>query len=156
MREAGSEMCNLYLEVGLGPRQQVERIQHGLERMAAGAGVGEVEIEPVVVRHGFEADAHAVAPLVGAVDAARRLTLGHPVQRAAAVYSSMWRDHNVFNMQRIPAITTGLKRWRPTPRDMVDSALVYALTALAICGRCEEPAAGARLIPAYGDDPFGS
>ena len=35
---------------------------------------------------------------------------GKPVERAAPVYSSMWRDHNVFNMNRVPAITTGFKQ----------------------------------------------
>ncbi|MDR3507150.1 MAG: peptidase M20 [Caulobacteraceae bacterium] len=152
---AGTEVCNVYLEVGLSPRQQVGEILHELERLVFEAGLGEIEIEPVMARHGFEADAKAVAPLVGAVDAATQLTFGHPVERAAPVYSSMWRDHNVFNMQRIPAITTGFKRWRPTPQDMVDSALVYALTALAVCGRAEGGADGARSTPVYGDNPFG-
>jgi acetylornithine deacetylase/succinyl-diaminopimelate desuccinylase-like protein len=152
---AGTEVCDVYLEVGLTPRQLVGQILHELERLVADAGLGEVEIEPVVARHGFEADASAVAPLVGAVDAATRLTLGHPVERAAAVYSSMWRDHNVFNMQRIPAITTGFKRWRPTPQDLADSALIYALTALAVCGRAQDARAGARATPVYGDNPFG-
>jgi acetylornithine deacetylase/succinyl-diaminopimelate desuccinylase-like protein len=153
---AGTEVCNLYLEVGLSPRQQVGEVMRQLERLVAEEGLGEIEIEPVVARHGFEADAAAVAPLVGAVDAATRLTLGHPVQRAAPVYSSMWRDHNVFNMQRIPAVTTGFKRWRPTPRDLVDSALVYALTALAICGRADRGPELPAARPVYGDNPFGS
>ena len=69
------------------------------------------------------------------------------VARAASVYSSMWRDHNVFNMHRIPAITTGFSRWRPTPKDLVDSALVYALTALAVCGRAETAGAENRAPP---------
>jgi hypothetical protein len=47
----------------------------------------------------------------------------------------MWRDHNVFNTQRIPSLTTGFTRWRPGPKDLADSALIYALTALSICGR---------------------
>ncbi len=152
---AGTEVCNLYLEAGLAPNQQVAGILHELERIAAEDGWGEVEIEPLVVRHGFEADAAGVAPLVGAVDAATRLTLGHPVQRAAPVYSSMWRDHNVFNMQRIPAITTGFKRWRPTPKDLADSALIYALTALAVCGPAEGGVDGPHAMPVYGDNPFG-
>jgi acetylornithine deacetylase/succinyl-diaminopimelate desuccinylase-like protein len=152
---AGTELVNLYLEVGLNPRQRVADLQHSLERALRQAGVGEFEVEPVVVRHGFEADAGEVAPLVGAVDAATQLTLGRPVERAAPVYSSMWRDHNVFNMQRIPAITTGFKRWRPTPKDLVDSALIYALTSLAICGRAETADAAARRAPVYGDNPFG-
>jgi acetylornithine deacetylase/succinyl-diaminopimelate desuccinylase-like protein len=151
---AGTEVCCLYLEVGMTPRQRAAEIQRDLERLVGEAFLGEVEIEPMVVRHGFEADAQGVAPLVGAVDAATRLTLGRPVQRAAPVYSSMWRDHNVFNMQRIPALTTGFKRWRPSPRDLRDSALIYALTALAVCGRAEGPTAERRAAPVYGDDPF--
>lgn len=152
---AGTEVCCLYLEVGLGPHQRVSDIQHELERLVTAGGFGEIEIEPVVARHGFEADAQAVAPLVGALDAATQLTFGHPIQRAAPVYSSMWRDHNVFNMQRIPAVTTGFKRWRPTPQDLVDSALVYALAALAVCGKAEGHRGGARAAPVYGDNPFG-
>ncbi|MFB2351213.1 hypothetical protein, partial [Priestia megaterium] len=53
---AGTELASLYLEVGLNPTQRVADIQHSLERMARAAGAGEVDIEPVVVRHGFEAD----------------------------------------------------------------------------------------------------
>jgi hypothetical protein len=151
---AGTEVCCLYLEVGLNPRQRVADIQHALERLVADGGFGEIEIEPMVVRHGFEADAQEVSPLVGALDAATRLTLDHPIERAASVFSSMWRDHNVFNMQRIPAVTTGFPRWRPTPKDMADSALIYALTALAICGRAEGGRAGPRTASVYGENPF--
>ena len=152
---AGTEVCNLYLEVGMTPRQTVADILHMLEDLVADEGLGEIEIEPVVARHGFEADGQAVAPLVAAVDAATRLTLDHPVKLAAPVFSSMWRDHNVFNMQRIPAITTGFKRWRPTPKDLADSALIYALTALAVCGRSETTGGGVHAAPVYGDNPFG-
>jgi acetylornithine deacetylase/succinyl-diaminopimelate desuccinylase-like protein len=152
---AGTEVVNVYLEVGLTPRQTVTDILHQLEALVREAGLGEVEIEPVMARHGFEADAEAVAPLVGAVDAATRLTFGRPVERAASVYSSMWRDHNVFNMQRIPAITTGFKRWRPSPKDLADSALIFALTAIAVCGKAESGDGPARAAPVYGDNPFG-
>jgi acetylornithine deacetylase/succinyl-diaminopimelate desuccinylase-like protein len=152
---AGTEVCCVYLEAGMTPKQTVASIQHDLERLMREKNLGEVEIEAVVVRNGFEADAAEVAPLVGAVDIATRLTLGRPVERAAPVYSSMWRDHNVFNMQRVPAITTGFKRWRPTPKDMVDSTLIYALTALAVCGKAEGGAVGSRAAPVYGDNPFG-
>jgi acetylornithine deacetylase/succinyl-diaminopimelate desuccinylase-like protein len=153
---AGTEVCNLYLEVGMTPRQTSAEILHSLEALVLSEGLGEVQIEPLVVRNGFEADAVAVAPLVGAVDIATRLGLGKPLQRAAPVYSSMWRDQNVFNMQRVPAVTTGFTRWRPTPRDMVDSTLIYALTALAICGRAPDADELARPAPVYGDNPFGS
>jgi acetylornithine deacetylase/succinyl-diaminopimelate desuccinylase-like protein len=154
---SGTEVVNLYLEVGLSPRQRAADVQHSLEAMVRDNGLGRIDIEPVVVRHGFEADATEVSPLVCAVDQATRLSLGHPVALASAVYSSMWRDHNVFNMQRIPAITTGFTRWRPTPKDLVDSALVYALTALAICGRASADTGPARSSSAiYPDKPFGA
>jgi acetylornithine deacetylase/succinyl-diaminopimelate desuccinylase-like protein len=151
---AGTEVCCLYLEVGMTPRQTPAEILHALEALVLQEKLGAVEIEPVVVRNGFEADANAVAPLVGAVDAATRLGLGRPVERANGVYSSMWRDQNVFNMQRIPAITTGFTRWRPTPKDFVDSTLIYALTALAVCGRAASAAPESRPAPVYGDNPF--
>lgn len=153
---AGTEICALYLEVGLGPRQVVGEAYRSLLAALRAADLGAFDIEPVVVRHGFEADARAVAPLAGAIDAATRLARASPAERAHPVYASMWRDHNVFNMHRIPAITTGMPRWRPTPADMASSALVYALTMLAVCGRGDPPAArGATSV--YGDEkPFQS
>jgi acetylornithine deacetylase/succinyl-diaminopimelate desuccinylase-like protein len=151
----GTEVVSLYLEVGLNPRQKAADVQHALEAMARAAGVGRVEIEPVVVRHGFEAEAGEVGTLVEAVDAATRLGLGHSAARANPVYSSMWRDHNVFNMHRVPAITTGPKRWRPSPKDLADSALIYALTALAVCGRAEGGET-MRASSVYPDNPFGA
>src|SRR3546814_1987644 len=56
----------------------------------------------------------------------------------------------VFNMHRVPAITTGMPRWRPTPDDMSSSALVYALTMLAVCGRGEAPAGPGGATSVYG------
>jgi acetylornithine deacetylase/succinyl-diaminopimelate desuccinylase-like protein len=132
---AGSEVCALYVEVGLGPRQTAAQACRGLDAALRPLALDGYDLAPVVARHGFEADPDAVAPLAGAVDAATRLARGAPVERAAPVYSSMWRDHNVFNMQRIPALTTGGPRFRPTPDDLASSALIYALTALAVCGR---------------------
>jgi hypothetical protein len=68
----------------------------------------------------------------------------------------MWRDHNVFNMHRVPALTTGMPRWRPTPDDMASSALVYALTMLAVCGRHDATRSGDGATSVYGDNdsPF--
>ena len=152
---AGTERVNLYFEVGLNPRQRIGPVQHALEAALREADIGRFEVEPVVVRHGAEADAEEVAPLVGAVDAATRLARGHAVELADPVYSSMWRDHNVFNAQGVPALTTGFRRWRPTPQDLVDGALIYALTALAVCGRAETGATARTARPVYGDNPFG-
>ncbi|MCJ2182317.1 peptidase M20 [Novosphingobium sp. 1949] len=136
---AGTELVALYLEVGLNPRQKAADAMHGIVAAMRGVDLDGFDVEPVVVRHGFEARADEVAALTGAVDAATRLARGEPLAPAHPVYSSMWRDHNVFNMHRIPAVTTGMPRWRPTPADMASSALVYALTMLAVCGRGEAP-----------------
>ena len=51
--------------------------------------------------------------------------------------------------------TTGFKRWRPAPKDLADSALIFALTALAVCGRAETGEGVHRAAPVYGDNPFG-
>ncbi len=148
----GTEICHIYVGCDLSPRQKAAQVLHELEAVMRTGG-WEFDIEPVTVRHGFEADADEVAPLVRAVDAATRAAIGRPAGPAKPVYSSMWRDHNVFNMNRIPAITTGPTRWRPTPEDLFDATLIYALTALAVCGRAD-PAAEAAGRTVYGDNPF--
>lgn len=153
---AGTEVCALYLDVTLNPRQKAADAMHGLIAALETVDVAGFDVEPMVVRHGFEADERGVAPLAGAIDAATRLSRGAPAELAHPVYSSMWRDHNVFNMHRVPAITSGMPRWRPTPEDMASSALVYALTMLAVCGRGPDGAVGAAVTSVYGDDasPF--
>ncbi len=153
---AGTEVCALYLDVTLNPRQKAADAMHGLIAAMRSVALDGFDIEPVVVRHGFEADSDAIAPLVGAVDAATRLARGDRLERADPVYSSMWRDHNVFNMHRVPALTTGMPRWRPTPADMTSSALVYALTMLAVCGRGPDAATSTGPTSVYGDggSPF--
>lgn len=138
---AGTEVCALYIDVSLNPRQKAADAYHGIMEAMRGVDVEAFDVEPMVVRHGFEARPSEVAPLVGAVDAATRLARGTAVEPAHPVYSSMWRDHNVFNMHRVPAVTTGMPRWRPAPEDMASSTLVYALTMLAVCGRGAAPTA---------------
>lgn len=132
---SGSEVCGLYLEVGLTARQTVAPVLRELQALLRSQKLGDFEISPLVVRHGYEADRDAVAPLVAAIGSATEGVLGHPLRRADPIYSSMWRDHNVFNMHRIPAVTCGIPRVLPTPDDLVRSAEIYALTALAICAR---------------------
>ncbi|CAN5860417.1 ArgE/DapE family deacylase [soil metagenome] len=155
---AGTEVCALYLDVTLNPRQKAADAMHGIIAAMRTLDLDDFDVEPMVVRHGFEADETEVAPLAGAVDAATRLARGTPLERAHPVYSSMWRDHNVFNMHRIPALTTGMPRWRPTPADMASSALVYALTMLAVCGRGPDGAGASAVTSVYGDGaaPFDS
>jgi hypothetical protein len=152
---AGTEVCALYIDVTLNPRQKAADAYRGIVAAMHTVDVEDFDVEPMVVRHGFEADPHEVAPLAGAVDAATRLARGAPLERAHPVYSSMWRDHNVFNMHRVPAVTTGMPRWRPKPADMASSTLVYALTMLAICGRGSAAGSAGGITSVYGDEtPF--
>ncbi|MFT4248100.1 MAG: hypothetical protein QM581_08695 [Pseudomonas sp.] len=132
---ASSEVCALYLEVNMGPRQGIAQVDRELKAVLREAGIDDCTVEPYVVRHGFEADPRALAPLCQAMDAAHQLTTGTPMQVGSPIYSSMWRDHNVFNMNRIPAVTMGPVRWRPSIDDLVQCTRIYALTALALCGR---------------------
>lgn len=132
---ASSEVCALYLEVSMGPRQGIAQVDRELKAVLREAGIDDCEVEPYVVRQGFEADAVAVAPLRQALDQAHRQVVGAPLQVGSPVYSSMWRDHNVFNMNRIPAVTIGPVRWRPSIDDLVQCTRLYALTAIALCGR---------------------
>ena len=132
---AGTDVCSIYVEVGLTAKQTASQPYHELNRLLASLGLTGYNIEPVVVRHGFAADEAQVAPLVKSLSQATSAVKGEALTLAHPAYSSMWRDHNVFNMQRIPAVTSGMPRFRPTPKDLTDSALIYAMTALAICGR---------------------
>ncbi|WP_202026868.1 hypothetical protein [Pseudomonas sp. ADAK13] len=132
---AGSEVFSLYLELGLTPKQTLAPVMRELEALLRAMHIGEFAVQPMVVRHGFEADQQVVEPLVAAIQRATQRVLEQPLQLAHPVYSSMWRDHNVFNMQRIPAVTCGMPRFLPTPEDLLQSAQIYALTALAVCGR---------------------
>ena len=132
---AGTDVCSVYVEVGLTARQTAAQPYHELNKLLSGLGLQGYNIEPVVVRHGFSANEDEVAPLVKSLSNATAAVKGHEIELAHPAYSSMWRDHNVFNMQRIPAVTSGMPRFQPTPQDLTDSALIYALTALAVCGR---------------------
>ena len=132
---AGSEICVLYLHVNLTPAQTIADVDRDLKRALRAARITNVGVEPITMRHGFEADAAQVRPLQAALDHAHRLVRGGPQPIGQPVYSSMWRDHNVFNMNRIPAVTMGPRRWRPTVDDLMECTRLYALATLALCGK---------------------
>ncbi|ASG23918.1 peptidase M20 [Nitrospirillum viridazoti] len=132
---AASEVCNVYVQVALTPVQTIAAVDRDLKRAFREAGFGDVKIQPYTVRHGFTADPDAVRPLRMALDHAHGRVRGGPQPISNSVYSSMWRDHNVFNMNRIPSVTMGPRRWRPSIDDLVDCTRLYAMAALALCGR---------------------
>ncbi|MEO9946085.1 hypothetical protein [Paraglaciecola sp.] len=132
---AGTDVCSVYIDVGLTPQQTAAQSYHELKDVMSGLDIAGFEIEPMVVRNGYEANPTDVSPLVKSLCEATTAVNGSPVELAHPAYSSMWRDHNVFNMQRVPAITTGMPRFAATPEDLAKSALIYALTALSVCGK---------------------
>ena len=130
----GTAVCGLYLEVGLTPISRVQDVSREIETALHAGGIHDFELRPMTIRHGFEADPEAVEPLRQALGGALRAVRGETLQLAHPVYSSMWRDHNVFNMNRIPSATMGPRRHRPTLTDFVECTKLYALAAISICG----------------------
>lgn len=131
----GSEVCAIYIEINVTPAQTIADVDRSLKAALRAANLGEMSVLPYVMRHGFEADTDKVEPLRHALDIAHEAVRGSPIAPSNPVFSSMWRDHNVFNMNRIPAVTMGPVRWRPTIQDLVACTRIYALTALSLCGR---------------------
>ncbi len=130
---AGSELCSIYLEVIMTPSQRIGDVDRSLKAAFREAGLGRVEITPYVMRPGFEAEAGEIEPLRAALDQAHAAVRGGPMPISAPLYSSMWRDHNVFNMNKVPAATMGPRRWQPTIDDLMQCTRIYALAALNIC-----------------------
>lgn len=128
----GSEVCSLYVEVNLTPEQSIADVQRELEGLLAGEGF-QGKAAPIVYRHAFEADPQRVDPLRRALRQAGEAFGRGGAEIAHPIYSSMWRDHNVFNMFRIPSVTYGPRRFRPSVDDMVDAAAIYAATAWLVC-----------------------
>lgn len=133
---SGSEVCSVYLGLTLTPAQTIADVQRSLDKLMADEGF-EGKVEPIVYRKGFEADAAQVEELRAAISASSESAGKGETKQGHPIYSSMWRDHNVFNMYRIPAVTYGPSRFGPTVEDMVDAAVVYATTAWLICNRSE-------------------
>ena len=131
---AGTEICHVYLDVIIPPHLKASVIERSLKQCLNQLNIGKYEITPLLVRHGFEAD-HNVYPLVKSLNDATQTVFEKDIEPAHPVYSSMWRDHNVFNMNNIPAVTCGMPRDKPSASDMVNCAYLYALTMLSICGR---------------------
>lgn len=130
----GTAVCALFIEVGLTPASRVQVVRREIAAALERAGFDDYDLRPVAVRHGFAADPEEVAPLRDALADALHAVRGQSLGVAQPVYSSMWRDHNVFNMNRVPAVTMGPPRHRPTLADFIDCTRLYALTAIAICG----------------------
>ncbi|AOX21487.1 zinc-binding metallopeptidase family protein [Kozakia baliensis] len=128
----GTGVCALYVEVGLSAIDRVQDIRREMEVVLD--GIGPYALDCVAYRQGGVADETAVTPLLGALATASRAVRGAELEVADPVYASMWRDHNVYNRAGIPAVTFGPRRWRPTLDDFVTATLLFARTAIEVCG----------------------
>lgn len=132
------EVCFIYLDVRTVPGQQSELISLELEEILKAEGV-EGSVEQFVNRPGYEAQ--GIQPLADALDRAHEFEFGTPCEIADPPVCSMWRDHNIFNEMGIPALTYGPSgivgggKFAMAIPDLVRAARVYALTALALCGK---------------------
>jgi acetylornithine deacetylase/succinyl-diaminopimelate desuccinylase-like protein len=134
-----SPYCALYVDVRTLPEEDPDQVTASLRDAIDAVGVG-AEVQLVMSKGGREG--RGVEPLVQAIGAAHRTVRGcdlPPVAPAAVV--SMWRDTNVFNGAGIPSVTFGPPRGQADVQghghfeldDLVETAQMYALTALQIC-----------------------
>jgi acetylornithine deacetylase/succinyl-diaminopimelate desuccinylase-like protein len=127
----GSELCHIYIDVRIVPKQDPRVIRDSLQQIIDNLGV-EGEVELILFRPGYEAE--NISGLVKALSEAHVSEIGQKPQKPIPPFSSMWRDTNVFNEFGIPALTYGPPRYCPIKvESMVKATKIYARTALTIC-----------------------
>lgn len=130
------EVCMIYLDIRTVPGQDTAAIGKELRGLLAELSL-EGDVEQFLHRPGYEAA--GIEPLVAALDAGHELEFGSACEIATPPECSMWRDHNVFNELGIPALTygppgvAGAGTFAVRKADLLRTARVYALTALALC-----------------------
>jgi acetylornithine deacetylase/succinyl-diaminopimelate desuccinylase-like protein len=137
------QQCAIYVDVRITPAQNPLDVREELRRLLSEAGL-EGEVELFTFRPAFEADPHKVKPLASAITRAHQAILGSSPKPAKPALSSMWRDINVFNEMRIPALTygpgisVGGGNFGMKIADLVTGSTLYALTALDLCDQERE------------------
>jgi acetylornithine deacetylase/succinyl-diaminopimelate desuccinylase-like protein len=133
--------CALYVDVRTLPGEDFEQVTAALSAAVEETGTG-ARVELIMAKPGFEGE--GVEPLADAVREAHRAVRGEdPPPQVETAVVSMWRDTNVFNGAGIPSLTFGPSRGRADVQghgyfeldDLVDTAKMYALTALSVAGR---------------------
>ena len=130
------EVLMLYLDIRTVPGQDGGLLRYELEDMLEGLGL-EGRVEQFLNRDGYEAK--GIEPLADALDAAHVAEFSTVPEIATAPETSMWRDHNIYNEMGIPALTYGPPgvagdgSYAVSKADLLRTARVYALTALALC-----------------------
>lgn len=135
-----SPYCAVYVDVRIVPGQDPGEVTRSLRAAIEATGI-EADVEPYLHRPG--AIGEGVGPLVDVLRGVHRDVRGTEApEKAEKVVVSMWRDTNLLNLAGIPAVNFGPSRGQATAQgtgfmtveDLVDSAKMYALAALEICG----------------------
>jgi len=128
---SGTELCELYLDFRIVPGMIPGEIYKDLKRIVSETGLT-ADIELFLFRQGYEADYEKIQPLVRSLEKSHADLFGTKLEMADPVFSSMWRDHNVFNEYRIASLTYGPPRYDPSIVDMLNCARVYAMLAMQV------------------------
>ena len=153
MRPAGPpwteerDWCHIFFDVRLMPGAHAPSVRRQVCEAVAATGIP-AQVDAYDFKRGYIAD--GAEPLLDSLRAAHETAVGGPLDYAASLDMSMWRDSNAFNEAGIPAIGYGPPVADPGgPRgaagvqrpvaldDLVKLAKVFALTALQICGAAE-------------------
>lgn len=127
----GTEVCELYLDCRIVPGMVPKVIYRDLKKIVEELGM-EADIELFLYRQGYEADKDEIAPYISCLNKAHKAVFGKHVEMSGSGFSSMWRDHNIFNEYHVPSVTYGPSRYCPTLEDMVNCTKAYALMALEV------------------------
>lgn len=137
------DFCHVFLDIRLTPDAIPADIMHSVRRALDPLSV-DCEIVPYDFRRGYIAD--NCERLLEALKSAHKTVRGEDLELANSRMISMWRDANAFNEAGIAAIGYGpptqeaigaglAGATRPIAvEDLMATAKVIALTALAICG----------------------
>lgn len=130
----GADSCSLYLDCRILPGMKPSEVASQLRKVIEDSGV-EAELELFLFRQGYEADTEEVKPFVDAVRGSHRAVFERELEMSAPVFSSMWRDHSVFNEYGIPSITYGPSRQTPSLDNLMSCARAYAAITLEVCAQ---------------------
>ena len=96
--------CSIYVDVRVPPPVLFSQVERELKQIVNAVGLGRT-VECFMARKGRN-----VEPLVYAVCAAHVEVRGSQPAPVDTPETSMWRDINIFNEVRIPAVTFGMPR----------------------------------------------
>lgn len=127
----GTDICEFYLDVRIPPGYVPGDVYRELKQVVSRTGLT-ADIELFLFRQGYEADHEKIQPLVQALGRSHSDVIGTELKMSDPGFSSMWRDHSVFNEYRVASLTYGPSRFTPSLEDLMNCAKVYALLALEI------------------------